>query len=108
MPTPTSIASPPRSNSGEPLAGGVQAVSATPMERVTELTFSPMRATSSRSAPFSAAAPQAFMTKKFPATPRRPVVNVESCTDTSSSMSRVRALMSSASASSWAISKAIL
>jgi hypothetical protein len=62
----------PRSNSGEPFAGGVQAVSATPMVRVTELTFCPMRTSSSRSAPSSEAAPTAFMTKKFPATPRGP------------------------------------
>ena len=74
MPTPISISSGPSSNSGEPLAGGVQAVSATPMVRVTSLTFVPIRTTSSRSAPCSAAAPTALMTKKFPATPRRPTV----------------------------------
>ena len=43
MPTPISISSSPSSNSGEPLAGGVQAVSAMPMVRVTLLTFSPIR-----------------------------------------------------------------
>ena len=38
MPTPISISSSPSSKSGEPFAGGVQAVSATPIVRVTELT----------------------------------------------------------------------
>ena len=37
---------------------------------VTELTRSPNATSSSRSAPFSAAAPTALITKKFPATPR--------------------------------------
>ncbi len=74
MPTPISISSSPSSNSGEPLAGGVHEVSAMPMVRVTELTLLPMRISSSRSAPCSEAAPVALMTKKFPATPRRPTV----------------------------------
>ena len=40
MPTPISISSSPRSNSGDPLAGGVHDVSAIPIVRVTELTRS--------------------------------------------------------------------
>ena len=79
-----------------------------PIVLVTLLTFSPIRTSSSRSAPCSEAAPTAFITKKLPATPRRPTVQVESWTATSSSMKSVRTLMSSASASSWAMSKAIL
>ena len=74
MPTPISISSSPSSNSGDPLAGGVHDVSAMPIVRVTELTFSPIRTSSSRSAPFSEAAPTALITKKLPATPRRPTV----------------------------------
>jgi hypothetical protein len=74
MPTPISISSSPSSNSGLPLAGGVQAVSATPMVRVTAFTFSPIRMISPRSAPRSDAAAPALMTKKLPATPRRPIV----------------------------------
>ena len=61
-----------------PWPAACTAVSAMPMVRVTELTFSPIRTSSSRTAPASAAAPTAFMTKKFPATPRRPTVHVES------------------------------
>ena len=105
---PTSISSSPSWKSGSPLAGGVQADSAMPMVRVTELTFSPIRAHSARSAPASAAAPTAFMTKKFPATPRRPMVYSESWTATSSLMNSVLTVMPSASASSEAISNAIL
>ena len=78
-----------------------------PIVRVTAFTFSPIAATSSSEAPCSARAPHALMTKKLPATPRRPTVNVESCTATSSLMNSVRTLRPSASASSVAISKAI-
>ena len=78
------------------------------MVRVTELTFSPIRTSSSSDAPASAAAPTAFMTKKLPATPRRPTVHVESLTATSSLMNSVRTFRPSASASSAAISNAIL
>ena len=53
---------------GDPSAGGVHAVSATPIVRVTELTFFPIRTISSRSSPRSLAAPTALMTKKLPAT----------------------------------------
>ncbi len=74
MPTPISISSSPSSNSGEPLAGGVHEVSAMPMVLVTELTLFPIRSSSSMSAPCSEAAPTALITKKFPATPRRPTV----------------------------------
>ena len=74
IPTPISISSSPSSNSGEPLAGGVHEVSAMPIVRVTELTRSPSSTSSSSSAPFSEAAPTALMTKKLPATPRRPTV----------------------------------
>jgi hypothetical protein len=44
------------------------------MVRVTSLTFRPTRSTSLMSAPCSAAAPTALITKKLPATPRRPTV----------------------------------
>lgn len=64
IPTPISISPSPSSKSGLLLAGGVHAVRATPMLRVTELTFSPTRITSSRSVPRSAAAATALMTKK--------------------------------------------
>jgi hypothetical protein len=74
MPTPISISSSPSSNRGEPLAGGVQAVRAMPMVRVTPFTRVPRATSSSSSAPSSAAAPTALMTKKLPATPRRPTV----------------------------------
>ena len=74
MPTPISISSPPSSKSGEPLAGGVHDVNAMPIVLVTEFTFSPIRMSSSMSAPFSDAAPTALITKKLPATPRRPTV----------------------------------
>ena len=104
MPTPISISSSPSSNSGEPFAGGVHEVSAMPIVRVTELTRLPRSTSSSSDAPFSDAAPTALITKKFPATPRRPTVYVESFTATSSSMMIVAILMSSASASSRPIS----
>ena len=74
IPTPISISSSPRSNSGEPLDGGVHEVRAMPIVRVTELTRSPSSTSSSSDAPFSDAAPTALMTKKLPATPRRPTV----------------------------------
>ncbi len=74
MPTPISISSSPISKSGEPFAGGVHEVSATPIERVTEFTRSPRATSSSSSAPFAEAAPSALITKKLPATPRRPTV----------------------------------
>jgi len=77
------------------------------MVRVTEFTFSPIAAISSSEAPCSALAPQHLITKKLPATPRRPTVQVESCTATSSLMNSVFTLIPSASASSAAISKAI-
>ena len=107
MPTPISISSSPSPNSGDPFAGGVQAVRATPMVRVTSFTFLPMRTTSVRSRPWAAAAPTALMTKKLPATPRRPMVYVESLTATSSSIVRISTLMPSASAISRPMSKAI-
>ena len=107
MPTPISISSSPSSNSGEPFAGGVHDVSAMPMVRVTELTRSPSAIRSLSSAPFSEAAPIALMTKKLPATPRRPTVHVESFTATSSSTITVPIVMPSASAISAPISNAI-
>ena len=108
MPTPISISSSPSSNSGEPLAGGVHEVSAMPIVRVTALTRLPSSTSASSSAPRSEAAPTALMTKKLPATPRRPTVYVESFTATSSSTTIVAILMSSASASSRPMSKLIL
>ena len=74
MPTPISISSSPRSKSGEPFAGGVHDVSAMPIVRVTALTRLPRSTRDPRSAPSSEAAPTALMTKKLPATPRRPTV----------------------------------
>ena len=89
------------------MAGGVHDVSAMPMVRATEFTRSPSATSSSRSAPCSDAAPRALMTKKFPATPRRPTVYVESFTATSSSTITVPIVTPSASAISRPMSKAI-
>ena len=79
-----------------------------PIVRVTLFTRLPSSTSASSSAPRSAAAPTALMTKKLPATPRRPTVYVESFTATSSSTTIVAILMSSASASSRPMSKLIL
>jgi len=104
MPTPISISSSARVKMGLPLAGGVQPVRATPMVRVTSTTRLPRASRSSRLRPRSAAAPTAFMTKKLPATPRRPTVQVESLTATSSLMTTVRTSIPSASAISRPVS----
>ena len=79
-----------------------------PIVRTWPITLFPIRTSSSRSAPFSEAAPTALMTKKLPATPRRPTVQVESLTATSSLTSRVSIFRPSASQSSRPISKAAL
>ena len=84
MPTPISISSSASVKVGVPAAGTVQLVSATPIEPVAALTRSPRALQAARSAPASAAAPTIFSTSMVPATPRRPVVKVESSTATSS------------------------
>ncbi len=73
MPMPTSISSSAISNSWAPFSGGTHEVRATPMLRTWLLTLSAILSSSSRLAPRSAAAPQAFITKKLPATPLRPI-----------------------------------
>ncbi len=107
MPMPISISSSPISNSGSPRTGGVHELRAMPIERTLAMTFSPIRTSSSTSSPFSEAAPTALMTKKLPATPRRPTVQVESLTATSSLTSRAPTFMPSASHISLAISQAV-
>jgi hypothetical protein len=67
-----------------PAAGTVQLVSATPIERALALTRLASAVSGSSAMPFSAAAPAIFSTTSVPATPRRPVVQVESSTATSS------------------------
>ena len=107
IPMPTSISSSAISKSGVPRVGGVQEVSAIPIVRTFAMTFLPSVTSSSSSAPFSAAAPTALMTKKLPATPRRPTVHVESLTATSSLTRSVSIFMPSASHSSRPISQAV-
>ena len=84
MPMPTSISSSAISNSGVPRTGGVQDESAMPIVRTLAMTFSPTATHSSSAPPWSAFAAAALITKKLPATPRRPTVQVESLTATSS------------------------
>jgi len=74
MPTPISISLSASEKIGVPFAGGVQPLSAIPIDRVAALTRSPSVISSSSDAPASDAAPSALMTKKLPATPRRPTV----------------------------------
>lgn len=105
IPMPSSISSSPSSNDGSPECGTVHGVSATPIERTWRTTFSATAVTSSRESPRSAAAPAIFSTRTVPATPRRPAVKVESFTATSSSTITERTSMSSAAASSAAVSK---
>ena len=92
---------------GVPLAGGVQPLSAIPIERVTSFTRLPSAIRSSSDAPASDAAATALMTKKLPATPRRPTVHVLFCTATSSLTNSVLTVTPSASSISVAISNAI-
>ena len=85
---PTSISSSPMSNSGVPRTGGVHDDSATPIVRTLAITFSPTADALLQASPWSATAAAALITKKLPATPRRPTVQVESLTATSSLTSR--------------------
>ena len=85
---PISISSSAISKSGVPRTGGVQDGRAMPIVRTLAMTFSPTRTHSSSEPPLSAMAAAALMTKKLPATPRRPTVQVESLTATSSLTSR--------------------
>ena len=65
-----------------------------PIVRVTELTRLPSSTSSSSDAPCSDAAPTALMTKKLPATPRRPTVYVESFTASTTSDALISAIFS--------------
>ncbi len=105
MPTPTSISSSGRSKPGLPEAGVVQAVSATANDREAAFTLLAISATAARSAPCSASAPAIFSTKTVAPVPRRPAVQVESWTATSSSTRTVSTVLPSSVASSAAIWK---
>ena len=76
-----------------------------PIERTLATTRSAIAYTLARSSPRSAAAPVIFSSGTVPPTPRRPAVKRESFTATSSSMTIERTSMSSAAASSAAVSK---
>ena len=78
-----------------------------PIVRTWPMTFSPTRTHSSSEPPLSAIAAAALMTKKLPATPRRPTVQVESLTATSSLTSSQPIFWPSASQISVAISHAV-
>ena len=105
MPTPISISSSARVNDGSPECGTVHGVSATPIDLTCELTRSAIAVTAARSSPRAAAAPAIFSTITVPPTPRRPAVQVESLTATSSATTTAVTSMSSAAANSAAISK---
>ena len=85
MPTPTSISSSGRSNPGLPAAGVVHAVRATANDADCSFTCRPTAATAASSWPSAAAAPATFSTISVAPVPRRPAVQVESSTATSSS-----------------------
>ena len=89
---PISISSSARVNDGSPECGTVHGVSAMPIDRTLALTRSAIAVTASRSSPRAAAAPAIFSTSTVPPTPRRPAVQVESLTATSSSMTTARHL----------------
>ena len=74
MPMPISTSSSGRSNVGDPAAGTVQEVRASPIERTLALTSRARSATDWRSAPSSALAPTIFSSSTVPPTPRRPWV----------------------------------
>src|SRR5215212_1684328 len=84
MPIPISISSSPISKIGSPDSGGMQLVSAIPIERMLPFTRSAISFTPAKSLPSSAAAPAILCTKMVLAMPRRPLVYVESSTATSS------------------------
>ena len=108
MPTPISIWSSGRSKVGLPADGTVQLVSAMPIERPDSLTLRASAATDARSRPSSAAAPTIFSSSTVTPTPRRPAVQVESSTATSSFVTTDSTCTpDSAAASSAPISKFI-
>jgi hypothetical protein len=74
MPIPISASSSPSSKVGDPAAGTVQEVSASPMDRTLALTSRARSATDARSARSSALAPTIFSISTVPPTPRRPWV----------------------------------
>ncbi len=94
-----------RSKVGLPLAGVLQALSATPKLRAFSLTCRAMACTRSRGMPSSAAAPAIFSTNRVAPVPRRPAVYRLSVTATSSLTSTFATWMPSSSASSAAMSK---
>ena len=71
---PISISSGPSSKVGVPAAGTMHGVSAMPKLRLAWLARRPIAATSSRSAPVAASAPETFSTTTVPPVPRRPAV----------------------------------
>ena len=101
IPTPNSISSSPISKVGLPAAGTVQLVKATPIVPAFLLTFSPSFLHSSNDPPSSAKDPTIFSTKTVAATPRLPVVNVESLTATSSLVTMLSFLPEYISAPIW-------
>ena len=92
---------------GLPAAGTVHEVSATPKLRPCAFTFRAIPATSASEPPASAFAPAIFSTSTVTPVPRRPAVQVESSTATSSFVSTDSTRMSSSSASSAASLKFI-
>ncbi len=102
---PISTSSSPSSKVGDPAAGTVQEVSASPIERTLRLTSRHSSATAARSAPSSALAPTIFSASTVPPTPRRPCVYSESLTATSSSMTTLSTWVPASRPRSAAISK---
>src|SRR4029077_19008737 len=86
MPTALSISPSPSAKVGVPASGTVHDVRATPIDRVCAFTRCPSSWSATRLAPCSAAAPTIFSTTNVPATPRRPVDQVDASTATSSSI----------------------
>ena len=78
---------------GLPAAGVVHAVRATAKDAESSLTRRPMAATASSAWPSAAAAPATFSTISVAPVPRRPAVQVEFSTATSSSTSTVSTRM---------------
>ena len=75
--------------------------SATPIDAVALLSASPSAFSAASPSPRSAAAPTLFSTISVPATPRRPVVQVEFSTATSSLTITLALSRSSISAATW-------
>jgi hypothetical protein len=88
-----------------PADGVVQAVSATANDAEFSFTRRPSAATASSAWPSAAAAPATFSTISVAVVPRRPAVQVEFSTATSSSTSTVSTRTPSSPASSAAIWK---